>query len=900
MSVVIGLYFGNTRSFTSFVQGNDPVTRLGGICRDLLPKQQALGGGIPSVFFYSKRRGELVGADALSRNARPAANRRRLLKRHLGEFFVIDGVTFQYDDAIKKVAEYCIRVAMRELRDQHHLTTHNVSLAYPVRYNSVQRRHFIELVNSITIDGEPVRVTGTIAEPAAAVLDYLAEHGGASREATALVFDLGGGAFDLSVVTVYPNGKQSDNGQTYYYDIVCQNGVELGGEEFDRRLREIIIGKMGEQPTSALADMLPTAVESTKIELSSHESAKPDIMDRRGDYYDFTVTRAEFEQATKDLVDKLVEMTSRMLGEHPEVSMILLTGGASQMPMIRKALEAAVPQYRDRIIFHRPSRAISYGAARYGANENLVRRRVGSMGENRSSGARTPVLGIDIGNGFGYCSLLSDENRDPDILLSDVFHRDGMPTDAYVDQDGRILVQRGDLRRRPGRVIHAIKQHLAAGETITLRDRDNTFKVSADKVYQAIARELLEIANRERVAVRQEPIYRLVLTYPVEFRDNKRILARMKSSVESIELEGGKRYEVIGMLPEPAAVAFDYLYYMRHLAVENRLDRKNSFTVVVYDLGHGTFDTALVSAQENSDKYTVYASEGLPDVGGKNFDEALVEELLRQLKDKYGEVPKEGRREELRRLAARFKHELTDKEAYTDDSTYLLDGEYAEFSLTRQRFEELTLPLLEQTLLKVHRILRYAQNNGIGVDGIVLSGGGSRMPMVTRALKGLTQELGLRIEMHRPGSAVSFGAARWAWQISHLSDGETKLKQLSEYSFGIPRLAPGRLYDEVLLLVPSNAELPATSGSFELTAEKNGVVSIIVRRLLERGKDPKTAAQEDCWELFRFSFEVRPGEKCRGSFTLGEKGEITAAVTTEDGKTLTQSSFDISAERSGK
>ena len=105
---------------------------------------------------------------------------------------------------------------------------------------------------------------------------------------------------------------------------------------------------------------------------------------------------------------------------------------------------------------------------------------------------------------------------------------------------------------------------------------------------------------------------------------------------------------------------------------------------------------------------------------------------------------------------------------------------------------------------------------------------------------------------------------------------------------------------DIIQPVYGHAELPAVSEPFELKAEENGVVSVIVRRLKERGKDPKTASQEDCWELFRFSFEVKPGEKCSGSFTLGEKGEITAAVTTEDGKTLTQSSFDISAERSRK
>ena len=370
---VIGLDFGNTRSFTSFVQGNDPVTRLGGVCRDLLPEQQVLGGGIPSVFFYSKRHGELVGADALK--ARPAANCCRLLKRHLNESFSVDGVTFQYDDAIKKVAEYCLRMAMKELRDQYHLTTRNVSLAYPVCYNPEQRRHLVELISSITIDGEPIRVTGTITEPAAAALDYLAEHGGAAQETTVLAFDLGGGTFDLSVVTVYPNGKQRGNGENYYYDLKCQNGKELGGEEFDRKLREIMIGKMGEQPVGAVADMLPKAVESAKLYLSDHESVEPDLMDRDGNYYDFTVTQAEFEQAARELVEQMVEMTGDTLREHPQVSLILLTGGASQMPMIRKALEEAFPRYKDTIIFHRPSRAISYGAARYGAHEDSVQQR---------------------------------------------------------------------------------------------------------------------------------------------------------------------------------------------------------------------------------------------------------------------------------------------------------------------------------------------------------------------------------------------------------------------------------------------------------------------------------------------------------------------------------------------
>ena len=139
-------------------------------------------------------------------------------------------------------------MAMKELENGYHLTTNKVSLAYPVSYNSVQRKHLMELISSIRINGEPVQVVGTIAEPAAAALDYLAEHGGTGRETTVLAFDLGGGTFDLSVVTVYPNGKKRGNGQTYYYDIVSQNGIGIAARNLTRSCVKLLSVKWGSSP----------------------------------------------------------------------------------------------------------------------------------------------------------------------------------------------------------------------------------------------------------------------------------------------------------------------------------------------------------------------------------------------------------------------------------------------------------------------------------------------------------------------------------------------------------------------------------------------------------------------------------------------------------------------------
>ena len=373
---VIGVDLGNKRSFFSIVRGNDEKTKLGGECHDLLPARQAAGGGIPSTYFYSARRGELIAMDAESSRARPLANRLSLLKRHLNETTRLEDKEISINEVLKKVFEYGFRAALHELDAQYHESTNQVSLAYPVTYNAAQRKLLKELVESIDIDGQRLKVVGTIVEPAAAGLDYLAENGGTSSEKTVLVYDLGGGTFDVAIVTVYPMGRKRANGDIYYYDILQKNGIaSLGGAEFDSRMQEIIIRKIGEKPTGHLLDILPNIVENAKIELSTSEETEPLILDPNGGYYDINVTRAEFEKATEDLVIQTVDQVRDMLGSNPNVDVILLTGGASQMPMIRQALVRAFPAYKDRIVAHRPSRAISYGAARYGVNEDYVQQR---------------------------------------------------------------------------------------------------------------------------------------------------------------------------------------------------------------------------------------------------------------------------------------------------------------------------------------------------------------------------------------------------------------------------------------------------------------------------------------------------------------------------------------------
>jgi molecular chaperone DnaK (HSP70) len=96
----------------------------------------------------------------------------------------------------------------------------------------------------------------------------------------------------------------------------------------------------------------------------------------------------------------------------------------------------------------------------------------------------------------------------------------------------------------------------------------------------------------------------------------------MQSAIEQIEIDGQKIH-VAGRLPEPAAVAIDYLHYIQHIVPEEQRIKADQFTVLVNDLGYGTFDTAVVTASSKDQPYVLHAKDGLPEVGGKNFDEVI-------------------------------------------------------------------------------------------------------------------------------------------------------------------------------------------------------------------------------------------------------------------------------------
>ena len=411
MQPIIGLDFGNFNTFPCFIADFDIGTRMGGQVRDLVPANAETRDGIPSVYFYSKRVGYvLIGESAVRRRAVPEQNRLRYLKRHLGETITLDDRTIAYDDAITQVIQYAVRSANEELQKQWHLSTNLISLSYPAAYTFAQLQLLIQLAERGTLnDGTRIKVYGTIAEPAAAALDYLAEFVKSNTDTTVLTYDLGGGTFDLGLVSVYPKGRKRKTGETYYYDVINTRGVaKLGGTEFDDVMYTLLFDKIRTTLNPNEKAKLRNAAESVKVQLSGTPEEVVTI-EAGGDYIDIPITRKEFEDASKDLIDETIKETRDIINDHknqrPEI--ILLTGGASQMPAIKNALEREFPDYRGKIVSHRPSKAIAYGAARFGTTEKIEEPMI-STGGGGSVVLRIPR---DIGIGFN----LNSDRPDADV-----------------------------------------------------------------------------------------------------------------------------------------------------------------------------------------------------------------------------------------------------------------------------------------------------------------------------------------------------------------------------------------------------------------------------------------------------------------------------------------------------
>ncbi len=514
-------------------------------------------------------------------------------------------------------------------------------------------------------------------------------------------------------------------------------------------------------------------------------------------------------------------------------------------------------------------------------------------------------IGLDIGSQNGFASLL--ENDDSNIVMDLVPSRymDGIPTTAYIEppEGNHIVVFENETpaessyaKKGARYLIRSVKRILNRS-TISIKGMNKP--VSTEEIYSAIARDQIIEANRILVSNGHEPVYSIVFTFPASYADDPSLLDKMEKSIEKVSIDGHS-VKVAGRLPEPAAAAIDYLHYIQKEVMESARIERDSYTVLIYDLGHGTFDTAVVTAQTKQGEapYILHNKAGIPDVGGQDFDEVLISEIYRILKEKYQYKPKSfSVKEEIRKTAIEMKYDLSDV-LQGEKSLHKIfneDGEYYDIEITRERFEQLSKHLLHKTLSLVYQCKENAKKAGIEIDQVICTGGASKMPMVKKGLEELFEHQ-TNVTIFRPSKSVSYGASRYALQIEEPKEEvkqnkETKkepvkvtkvMDQLTDCCYGIRQMT-GNLEDEVVYLIQPKQKRPASSKPISLVFSSSHIRVWLYRSLKDNENLSKGIPETDAKSLQQIWFDITPG-KCEIRITALENYDMEVEMKDSTGK----------------
>jgi molecular chaperone DnaK len=338
----------------------------------------------------------------------------------------------------------------------------------------------------------------------------------------------------------------------------------------------------------------------------------------------------------------------------------------------------------------------------------------------------------------------------------------------------------------PERTVRSIKRKMGSSETVLLGDRQFT----PPEISALILRELATWASRQL----QQAVEKAVITVPAYFSDAQRQATREAAALAGLE--------AVRILNEPTAASLAYGESSRHSAM-------------VYDLGGGTFDVSIVALE--GDVTEVLASHGNNHLGGDDFNDLLAEHLLSAFQNKHGidlrsEHPVARARvwwaaeEAKRRLS--FEPETTVRE----EALVTIDGKplHLELEVTREQYESMIRPLLEQTLESVSSALADARKGPSDLDAILLVGGSTRTPLIAQMLQERTN-LSPREEIH-PDLCVALGAGVLASRLGG-HDVERVLVDVSPYSFGISYLGErgGIAYPHCYKpIIRRNSPLPIT------------------------------------------------------------------------------------------
>ena len=397
-------------------------------------------------------------------------------------------------------------------------------------------------------------------------------------------------------------------------------------------------------------------------------------------------------------------------------------------------------------------------------------------------------LGIDLGTTYSAVAFV-DETGNPS-LIKNLNGSTLTPSVVYFDEINVIVGAEAKEMQKLG------EENVAA---FFKRDMGNLdFSLTFDAgTYSAeqISTFVLSKLKQDAEIFLNQPVKKAVITVPAYFNNLQR--------EATIRAGKGAGLDVIRIINEPTAAAIAY-----------GVNLTKDSTILVYDLGGGTFDVTLMKVE--GDVIEVLATDGDHELGGKDWDDKIVQYICSQFEEEFGEDPLEDSvtfNDILVRSEA-AKRQLTTRMKARVSLTH--KGEKGNYEISRSTFEELTKDLLERTQLLTNGLLEELSMSWEEIDGTLLVGGSTRMPMVSQwvtEMSGKDPLRGVNVD-----EAVAIGAALQASLDTHgrikksgefFLGGTKTIKDVMSHSLGLIAINEDKSQYVNSIIIPKNISIPS-------------------------------------------------------------------------------------------
>ncbi len=459
------------------------------------------------------------------------------------------------------------------------------------------------------------------------------------------------------------------------------------------------------------------------------------------------------------------------------------------------------------------------------------------------------VIGIDLGTTNSVVAVM--EGGEPTVITNQEGSR-LTPSVVGFAKNGERLV--GQLAKRqavsnPDRTISSIKRHMGEGSyRVTIDDK----KYSPEEISAMILQKLKADAE----AYLGETVSQAVITVPAYFNDSQRQATKDAGKIAGLD--------VLRIVNEPTAASLAY-----------GIDKTDDHTIMVYDLGGGTFDVSILDVGDGV--FEVKATNGDTHLGGDDFDKKIMDWMVDEFKKAEGIDLSADRMamQRLREAAEKAKIELSGVMSTNINLPFITAGadgpKHLDMDLTRAKFEAMTSDLVERTMGPVRQAMSDAGLSKSDISKVILVGGSSRIPAVQAAIKdfmGKDPYKGVN-----PDECVAVGAAIQAGVLSgEEGTGNVLLLDVTPLSLGIETL--GGVFTKI---IDRNTTIPTSKKQvFSTAADNQPSVDIhVLQGEREMAADNKTLGR---FELGGIPAAPRGVPKIEVSFDIDANGIVNVSA----------------------